>query len=137
MEAESGFNDPPVVLLVTLVASDAWGRLHPGLAALQVGYEPLIGAAVGLLVGRAGQWILARIALPAAGLYPLATLALPLLAFGMAGVAHASGFLVAYITGLRLGNAPCRTAGPPSVWPRRWRGRPPGRSPSKPLRGRT
>src|SRR5690606_20532389 len=26
LEAESGFNDPPVIVLVTVVASDAWGR---------------------------------------------------------------------------------------------------------------
>jgi cell volume regulation protein A len=105
LEAESSFNDPPVIILVTLVASDAWFELSAPVALVMVGYQLVLGAVIGLAVGWAGAWLLARSALPAAGLYPVSTLALTLLAFAAAGLAHASGFMAVYLAGLWLGNA--------------------------------
>ena len=104
LEAESGFNDPPVIILVTLVTSDAWIETSPAAAAGQMLWQLLVGAVIGLLVARAGQWVLARSALPAAGLYPLATLAIAGMAFGAAGLAGGSPFLAIYLAGLWLGN---------------------------------
>ena len=66
----------------------------------------VLGAGLGLVVARVGQWVLARSALPSAGLYPLATLAFAMLAFAVAGVAGGSPFLAVYVAGLWLGNAP-------------------------------
>jgi cell volume regulation protein A len=105
LEAESAFNDAPVVILVTLVVSDSWERASVWSVLGTIGYELVAGAAIGLAVGRAGQWLLSRSALPAAGLYPLATVALLLLGYAGAGLAHASGFLAVYLAGLWLGNA--------------------------------
>jgi potassium/hydrogen antiporter len=48
---------------------------------------------------------LRRTALPAAGLYPLATFGLGMLAFAAAGAAHASGFLAAYLAAVVLANS--------------------------------
>ncbi|HYN75803.1 MAG TPA: cation:proton antiporter, partial [Candidatus Limnocylindria bacterium] len=105
LEAESGFNDAPVVVLVTLVASGEWGT-HPWWFELAVvTYELLAGAALGVLVGLAGRWLLVRIALPAVGLYPLASLALVVGAYATAGLAHASGFLAVYLCGVLLGSS--------------------------------
>jgi cell volume regulation protein A len=105
LEAESSFNDPPVIILVTLVASDAWFETSIPVAFGLIGYQLVLGAAIGLAVGWTGAWLLARSALPAAGLYPLSTLALTLLAFAAASLAQASGFLAVYLAGLWLGNA--------------------------------
>ncbi|MFZ5847316.1 MAG: potassium/proton antiporter [Actinomycetota bacterium] len=105
LEAESGFNDPPVIILVTIVASDAWenaGLLEGAGMMLQ---QFVIAGVVGLAVAWVGAAMLARVALPASGLYPLATLAIALLAFALAGMAGGSGFLAVYIAGLWLGNA--------------------------------
>jgi potassium/hydrogen antiporter len=63
------------------------------------------GAAVGIAVGLAGAELLRRVALPLAGFYPLATLALCVLAFAAADLAHASGFVAVYLAGVVLGNA--------------------------------
>jgi cell volume regulation protein A len=105
LEAESGFNDAPTVILVSLVVSDSWDSASPlGVLGL-IGYELAAGALIGLAVGRVGRELLARGALPAAGLYPLATMALALLSYAVAGLAHASGFLAVYLAGLLLGNA--------------------------------
>jgi potassium/hydrogen antiporter len=105
LEAESGFNDPPVIILVTLVVSDMWHDLNPLVAVLGFVHQMLVGAAVGLAIAYLGRWVLSHIALPATGLYPLATLAFALLGFGSAGVAGGSPFLAVYVAGLLLGNA--------------------------------
>jgi potassium/hydrogen antiporter len=105
LEAESGFNDPPVIILVTLVTSEAWGASSPWAGAGQMLQQLLVGALAGLLIARLGQWVLSRSALPSAGLYPLATMAIALLAFAVGGVAGGSPFLAVYVAGLWLGNA--------------------------------
>lgn len=105
LEAESGFNDPPVIILVTVVTSTAWNESSPLSVAAMMLYQLVTGALVGLVIARAGQWLLTRSALPSAGLYPLATIAIAMLAFAAAGLAGASPFLAVYVAALWLGNA--------------------------------
>jgi cell volume regulation protein A len=104
LEAESGMNDAPVVLLVLLL-SVAGGPTHPWWYELGVvGYELAAGTAIGLTVGVVGRWLLRHAALPAAGLYPIAAVALAFLAYAAGAAAHASGFLAVYVAGVVLGN---------------------------------
>jgi cell volume regulation protein A len=105
LEAESGLNDAPVVVLVVLASSDSWGSTAPGVLLATVVFELVAGAVLGLVAGRLGRELLSRAALPSAGLYPLATVALVLLSFAGANALHASGFLAAYVSGLVLGNS--------------------------------
>lgn len=105
LEAESGLNDAPVVILVALLVSDAWAQANPWVSGAQILFQLVAGAAIGLAIGRGGQWLLGRTALPSAGLYPLATLALAVLAYAAAGVVGASGFIAVYVAALWLGNA--------------------------------
>jgi cell volume regulation protein A len=107
LEAESGLNDAPVVLLVVVLDERLTGRTAEPwwLTALLVAGELAGGAVVGLLIGAAGAWLLRSVALPLAGFYPLATLALCVLAFASASLAHTSGFVAVYLCGLVLGNA--------------------------------
>ena len=105
LEAESGINDAPAVLLVTILSTGA-ALTHPWWQELLVvGYELAVGGVVGLVVGVAGAWALRHAALPAAGLYPLAAIGLTVLAYATGTVAHASGFLAVYVSGVVLGNA--------------------------------
>ncbi|MFC5949920.1 potassium/proton antiporter [Pseudonocardia lutea] len=102
LELESGMNDAPVVLAVLLLASDdplTW--MTPFL----VVYELLAGALIGFALGFGGGWALRRAALPATGLYPLAALAVCVLAFAGGQLAHASGLLATYVCALVLGNS--------------------------------
>lgn len=107
LELESGFNDAPAVLLVVALseALTASAGDSPLAVAGLIGYELVAGAAIGVLIGFAGAWLLRRSALPVSGLYPLATIALCLTAYATATVAHASGFLAVYVCGLVLGNS--------------------------------
>jgi cell volume regulation protein A len=50
--------------------------------------------------------VLQRLHLSTGGLYPVMTLALGLVAFGLATLSHGSGFLAIYLAGLLLGNGP-------------------------------
>ena len=103
LEAESGLNDAPVVIAVTLLSSPDVHGFGNALALLV--YELAVGAAVGVAVGVVAVAGLRRAALPAVGLYPIATLALALTSYAAAASLHASGFLAVYITALMLGNA--------------------------------
>ncbi len=104
LEAESGMNDAPVVLLVVLLSADL-SAMHPWwYELLIVAYELAAGAAIGYAVGAAGRWLLRNAALPSAGLYPIAAVGLTVLAYAGGAVAHASGFLAVYVAGVVLGN---------------------------------
>ena len=102
LELESGMNDAPVVLAVVLLAS---GDEITWLTPLLVVYELALGAVLGVGLGLAGGWALRRAALPATGLYPLAALAVCVLAYSVGQFAHASGLLATYVAALVLGNA--------------------------------
>jgi cell volume regulation protein A len=102
LELESGLNDAPVVIAVVLLASpDPLQWWSPAL----VIYELAVGAAVGVTLGVSGAWALRRAALPATGLYPLATLAVCVLGYAVGQSLHASGFLATYLAALILGNS--------------------------------
>ena len=103
LEAESGLNDAPVVIAVTLLSSRHVSGV--GEALLLLAYELAVGALVGVAVGWVAVAGLRRAALPAAGLYPLATLALAFASYETAASLHASGFIAIYLTSLMLGNA--------------------------------
>jgi cell volume regulation protein A len=103
LEAESGLNDAPAVIVVTLLAAR-----HPGSvwhAAATLVYQLGVGGVIGLALGAGATEALRRAALPAAGLYPIATIAFAIASYAAAASAHASGFLAVYLTTLWLGNA--------------------------------
>ncbi|MET9963233.1 potassium/proton antiporter [Streptomyces sp. NPDC006326] len=104
LEAESGFNDAPVVILVVAFATvgpvDAWYVLVGKIA-----LELAIGAAIGLTVGFLGAYGLRHVALPASGLYPIAVMAIAVVAYAAGALAHGSGFLAVYLAAMVLGNA--------------------------------
>ena len=107
LEAESGLNDAPAILLVAVLADQlTGGETHAWwLTVLEIVAELLGGTVVGLAIGYGGVLLLRRAALPVAGFYPLATLALCVLAFASADLLHTSGFVAVYLCGLLLGNA--------------------------------
>ncbi len=104
LEAESGFNDAPVVILV--VAFSTAGPVEHWYVLLgEIALELAIGAAIGLAVGWLGSWGLRHVALPASGLYPIAVMAIAVTAYAAGSLAHGSGFLGVYLASMVMGNA--------------------------------
>nr|WP_203604751.1 potassium/proton antiporter [Streptomyces sp. SID8014] len=104
LEAESGFNDAPVVILV--VAFCTAGPIEHWYVLIgEILLELAIGAAIGLAIGWLGALGLRHVALPASGLYPIAVLAIATTAYAAGSMAHGSGFLAVYLCALVLGNA--------------------------------
>jgi cell volume regulation protein A len=113
LEGESGANDPVgIALLASLLAAfglDRHGEVSSGLDAIGVGLEEfglqmVIGAAVGVAAGMLLVPFVRNVRLPSEGLYPLRTLAAAFATYGIATVAHGSGFLAVFIAGILLGD---------------------------------
>lgn len=104
LELESGLNDAPTVVLVTLVSTGAAAEQGPLVVAGLVVAELLGGLLAGLVLGLAGAWLLRRAALPASGLYPLAVLCLAVVAYAGTSALHGSGFAAVYAAALVLGH---------------------------------
>jgi cell volume regulation protein A len=105
LEAEAGFNDAPVVVIVSVVASGSFGTAPWWQLPLVVLVELIGGAAVGVGVGYLSRWLLPRLALPAVGLYPIAAMALLVAAYGAAAAVHVSGFMAVYLAAVLMGSA--------------------------------
>ncbi len=92
LEAESGFNDAPVVILV--VAFATVGPVDPWYVLVgKIALELAIGAAIGLSL------------IHISGLYPIAVMAIAVSAYAAGAMAHGSGFLAVYLAAMVLGNA--------------------------------
>jgi cell volume regulation protein A len=109
LELESGLNDPMAVILTmsltqTLVSGEplGWGIL------LEAVVQMVVGSALGVGFGLGGRILLRRVRLPTGGLYPVLTLALAFLAFGVPTLFEGSGFLAVYIAAMLLGNEAIR-----------------------------
>jgi cell volume regulation protein A len=106
LEGEAGFNDPIAALLVIgfidWIQKPDYGPLDmAGLLVVELG----IGLAVGLAIGWLALQGFRRLDFEAPGLYPVASVTAAALSFGLADVAHGSGLLAVYLTGMVLGTA--------------------------------
>lgn len=104
VEAESGFNDPPAAILVLMFSATPFA-VSVADTIIEIVFELVVGAAIGIGCGFVGAFALRHAALPASGLYPIATFGVGMVAFAAAGTAHASSFLAAYVAGMILANS--------------------------------
>jgi potassium/hydrogen antiporter len=105
LEAESGVNDPVGIAL--MIGMLEFATSDEG-SFWTVVSEFTLEMSVGLAVGVGGAALLVplmrRVTLPNEGLYPLRTLAAAGLIYGLASIAHGSGFLAVFIAGLAIGD---------------------------------
>jgi cell volume regulation protein A len=105
LEGESGVNDPVGIAL--MVGMLELARHHDASFAIvlrEFSLEMAIGLAIGLAAAALLLPLLQR-PLPNEGLYPLRTLAAACTIYGVAAVAHGSGFLAVFVAGLIVGDA--------------------------------
>lgn len=106
IEAESGFNDAPIVLLVATATAMSLGssQSSPPMMIALIVLELAGGVAIGIALGWIGIRVLRAIELPASGLYVLAAIGWTVLAYGAASSIHLSGFAAVYVAAVVLGN---------------------------------
>jgi cell volume regulation protein A len=106
LEGESGANDPVGIALMIGMLEFA---THDDATFWIVVQEFALEMTVGLAIGVAGAFLamplIRKVSLPSEALYPLRTLAVAGVIYGVAGVAHGSGFLAVFIAGLLLSDA--------------------------------
>lgn len=105
LEGESGANDPVgIALMASLLAAGGLSWVAAGQVAGQFALQMGIGLAVGAIGGQALLWFVRRVALPNEALYPLRTAFCALALYGLATIAHGSGFLAVFVAGIVIGN---------------------------------
>jgi cell volume regulation protein A len=106
LEFESGSNDPMAVLLTTGIIALI---LTPGSSLFDLVpmfvQQMAVGGLLGYGLGRFTVWLINRIKLESEGLYPVLTLAMVLLVYGLTTIVGGNGFIAVYIAGLVIGNS--------------------------------
>lgn len=107
LEVESASNDPMAIFLTIGCIEVLLGnvQLGPGLLGL-LASQMIIGGICGVVGGYLAGWVVNKIDLDAAGMYPVLISAFCLLTFGLAAELGGSGFLAVYLAGVILGNRP-------------------------------
>ena len=105
LEGESGANDPVgialMVVLLTATGTGA-GAVFGGIGLFLL--QMVVGLGFGLLGGWLMLLMMRRIPLPSASLYTIRTLAAAMALYGVATVAHGSGFLAVFVAGIVIGD---------------------------------
>jgi potassium/hydrogen antiporter len=107
LEGESGANDPVgIAMMVALLgagSSSGGAALVHGLGVFAL--QMVVGAAVGIGGGLGLRMFMSRVRLPSEGLYALRAIASAFAIYGLAAVAHGSGFLAVLVAGIVVGDA--------------------------------
>ena len=106
LEGESGVNDPVgIALMIGMIEFATSDHATFWVVVREFALE----MSIGLVVGIAGAWVilegLRRIHLANPALYPLRSLAAAGVIYGVAAVAHGSGFLAVFVAGVLIGDA--------------------------------
>jgi len=104
LELESGLNDPMAVILTFTVTAAivGGGPVTPNVIG-QVVLALAIGAAFGVALGALARVLMQRVHVEAGGLYPVLTVGVAFLAYGLPSVLDGSGFLSVYVAGIVMG----------------------------------
>jgi cell volume regulation protein A len=105
LQGESGANDPVgIALLLSLlgVSGSIGGQISH--VVVEFGLQMVVGAVVGVVGGHALLATMRRVPLPSEGLYAIRVLASALALYGLATVAHGSGFLAVFVAGIVIGD---------------------------------
>lgn len=115
LEAEAGFNDAPVVILVVAFAAQGVPGA-PSQGPITLLWHAVVelggGAVVGVAVGWLGGQLLKRVAGGSSALFSIGVVTLTVLAYALGSAVAVSGFLATYLSALVLANTglPNRTS---------------------------
>jgi potassium/hydrogen antiporter len=108
LELESGLNDPMAVILTTALAGALSGQapLRWQTFVIETPLLVTVGAGTGIGIGYGARWLFSRARLSVAGLYPVLSVGVALLAFAVPSLMRGSGLLAVYLAAFVLGNGP-------------------------------
>jgi cell volume regulation protein A len=105
LEGESGANDPVgIALMLGLIELATHEDETFWIVVEQFALQMVVGLAIGIIGGLLIGAAMLRLSLPSSGLYTIRTLAGAGIVFGVATVAHGSGFLAVFVAGLLVGD---------------------------------
>ncbi|WP_292364819.1 MULTISPECIES: potassium/proton antiporter [unclassified Methanoculleus] len=106
LEFESGSNDPMAVLLTTGIIALILTPASSIFALVPMFVQQMaVGGLLGYGMGGAIVFLINRLKLESEGLYPVLTLAMVLMTYGLTATLGGSGFIAVYIAGLVMGNS--------------------------------
>lgn len=106
LELESGSNDPMAYMLtLLLIAYIESGGMDIYDAALSLVVQLTVGALAGFLFGRLAVFVINKINIDNASLYPILLLATAFFTFSFTTLCNGNGYLAVYLAGLVVGNA--------------------------------
>lgn len=105
LELESGSNDPMALFLTVSIVAFVTQESASWLSFLRdFAISMPVGLLVGLAAGLAAAWLLDHVKLEYEGLYPVLSMSVVLLAYGLSETLSGNGFLTVYACGIVLGN---------------------------------
>jgi potassium/hydrogen antiporter len=105
LEGESGANDPVgIALMIGMIELATHDDASFWIVVREFSLQMSIGLAIGVLGGIGLGAVMTRLSLPSSGLYTVRTLAAAGIVYGVATVAHGSGFLAVFVAGLLVGD---------------------------------
>ena len=105
IELESGLNDPMAVILATAMTAHLInGAPLDGSLIPLVLWQLFAGGLAGVGIGFASRVLLRKTPVSTPGLYPVMTLGLAMLAYGVPQQFNGSGFMSVYVAGIVIGN---------------------------------
>jgi potassium/hydrogen antiporter len=105
LEGESGANDPVgIALMIGMIELATHDDASFWIVVREFSLQMAIGLAIGVLGGIGLGAVMTRLSLPSSGLYTVRTLAAAGIVYGVATVAHGSGFLAVFVAGLLVGD---------------------------------
>lgn len=107
LELESGSNDPMAymltIVLIQIIGSG--GDWSLGIVARDLGLQFLFGGVIGYAAGKFSVWLINKVNLSNASLYPILLLSLVFVTFTLTDLVKGNGYLAVYIAGVIVGNA--------------------------------
>ena len=105
LELESGSNDPMAYMLtITLIQYISSSNLGVGSMVGAFFVQFLLGAVVGLVIGKLSVLLINKVKIPYPSLYPLLLLSILLFTYAITDIMHGNGYLAVYISGIIVGN---------------------------------
>lgn len=105
LELESGSNDPMAYMLtILLIGYIQQGGIDGTAALLSFLIQLAVGAISGYLLGKITVWLINKINIQNASLYPVLIISIALFTFAATSLCKGNGYLAVYIAGLLVGN---------------------------------